>query len=214
MFEALFILTILDAGTRVGRFMLQDLLGHFWKPFGKTSWYPGVIVTSALIVLAWGYFLFQGVRDPLGGINSLWPLFGISNQLLAAIALCVCTTVLIKMEKSRYALITLAPLVWDVFATMTASFQKIWSPIPELGFLAHARHLAEQIATGAIPANQVLQTQQLIFNDRLDALVTFIFAALVAVILIESGRNWWLYASGRKRLELCEAPVELSRLTA
>ena len=214
MFEALFILTILDAGTRVGRFMLQDLLGHFWKPLAKTSWYPGVIVTSALIVAFWGYFLFQGVLDPLGGINSLWPLFGISNQLLAAIALCVCTTVLIKMEKSRYALITLVPLVWDVCATMTASFQKIWSPIPELGFLAHARHLAEQIAEGAIPANQVLQTQRLIFNDRLDALVTFVFAALVAVILVESGRNWWLYASGRKRVELCEAPVELSRLTA
>src|SRR6266566_4787969 len=214
MFEALFILTILDAGTRVGRFMLQDLLGQFWKPLGKTSWYPGILLTSALIVAFWGYFLFQGVLDPLGGINSLWPLFGISNQLLAAIALCVCTTVLIKMEKSRYALITLAPLVWDVCATMTASFQKIWSPIPALGFLAHARYLADQIAAGAIPAGQVLQTQQLIFNDRLDALVTFIFAVLVAVILIESGRNWWLFASGRKRVELCEAPVELSSLTA
>ena len=118
------------------------------------------------------------------------------------------------MEKSRYALITLGPLVWDVFATMTASFQKIWSPIPALGFLAHARYLADQIAAGSIPAAQVVQTQQLIFNDRLDALVTFIFAALVVVILIESGRNWWLYASGRKRVELCEAPVELSRLTA
>jgi len=194
--------------------MLQDLLGHFWKPLSKTSWYPGVLLTSALIVLFWGYFLFQGVLDPLGGINSLWPLFGISNPLLAAIALCVCTTVLIKMEKSRYALITLGPLVWDVFATMTASFQKIWSPIPALGFLAHARYLADQIAAGSIPAAQVVQTQQLIFNDRLDALVTFIFAALVVVILIESGRNWWLYASGRKRVELCESPVELSRLTA
>jgi carbon starvation protein len=214
MFEALFILTILDAGTRVGRFMLQDLLGQFWKPLGKTSWYPGIIATSALIVLAWGYFLFQGVLDPLGGINSLWPLFGISNQLLAAIALCVCTTILIKMEKSRYALITLGPLVWDVAATMTASFQKIWSPLPALGFLAHARYLADQIAVGAIPAEQVLQTQRLIFNDRLDAMVTLIFAALVVVILIESGRNWWLYASGRKRVELCESPVELSRLTA
>jgi len=214
MFEALFILTILDAGTRVGRFMLQDLLGQFWKPLGKTGWYPGILLTSALIVAFWGYFLFQGVLDPLGGINSLWPLFGISNQLLAAIALCVCTTVLIKMEKSRYALITLGPLVWDVCATMTTSFQKIWSPIPALGFLAHARYLADQLAAGAIPASQVLQTQQLIFNDRLDALVTFIFAALVVVILIESGRNWWLYSSGRKRVELCESPVELSRLTA
>jgi carbon starvation protein len=214
MFEALFILTILDAGTRVGRFMLQDLLGQFWKPLGKTSWYPGILLTSALMVLFWAYFLFQGVLDPLGGINSLWPLFGISNQLLAAIALCVCTTVLIKMEKSRYALITLGPLVWDVFATMTASFQKIWDSSPALGFLAHARSLADQIAAGAIPADQVLRTQRLIFNDRLDAVVTFIFAALVVIILIESGRNWWLYASGRKRVVLAEAPVELSRITA
>ena len=214
MFEALFILTILDAGTRVGRFMLQDLLGHFWKPLGRTSWYPGVVLTSAVIVAAWAYFLFQGILDPLGGINSLWPLFGISNQLLAAIALCVCTTILIKMEKSRYVLVTLGPLVWLVSATMTASYQKIWDPDPGLGFLAHARYLADQIAAGSIPAAQVLTTQKLIFNDRLDAAVTFVFAALVFVILVESGRNWWLYATGRKRVALRESPVELSRITA
>jgi carbon starvation protein len=214
MFEALFILTILDAGTRVGRFMLQDLLGHFWKPLAKTSWYPGIILTSGLMVVAWGYFLFQGVLDPLGGINSLWPLFGISNQLLAAIALCVCTTILIKMDKARYALITLAPLAWDVATTMTASYQKIWDLDPALGFLAHARYLVEQIATGAIPAAQIQTTQRLIFNDRLDAMVTLLFAVLVLVILVESGRNWWLYASGRKRVVLSESPVELSRLTA
>jgi len=214
MFEALFILTILDAGTRVGRFMLQDLMGHFWKPLGRTSWYPSVVFSSLLICLAWGYFLFQGVADPLGGINSLWPLFGISNQLLAAIALCVCTTVLIKMEKSRYILVTLGPLVWLVSATMTASYQKIWSPDPNLGFLADARRLAEQVAAGAIPADQIERTQRLIFNDRLDAMVTLVFASLVMVILIESGRNWWLYASGRKRVVLSESPSELSRITA
>jgi carbon starvation protein len=214
MFEALFILTVLDAGTRVGRFMLQDLLGHFWKPLGRTGWYPGVVVTSAAIVGAWGYFLLQGVVDPLGGINSLWPLFGISNQLLATIALCVSTTVLVKMGKGRFVWVTLAPLGWLVSVTMTASWQKIWHPNPRIGFLAHARLLAEQMAAGQVPAARMVETQRLMFNDRLDAAVTAVFASLVVVILAESARHWYLYAVGRKAPVLSEAPIELSRLPA
>src|ERR1700676_3637277 len=214
MFEALFILTTVDAGTRVGRFMLQDLLKHVWAPIGRVSWYPGVVISSAIVVAMWGHFLYQGVLDPLGGINSLWPLFGISNQLLAAVALCVGTTVLIKMGKGRFVLITMLPLVWLVSATMTASVEKIWAPEPGLGFLAHARFLSEQVASGAIAADKIADTQRLIFNDRLGAMVTPVFASLVIVILFESGRNWWLYATGKKRMVLSEARVELSRLTA
>jgi carbon starvation protein len=201
MFEALFILTVLDAGTRVGRFMLQDALGHVWKPMGRTGWYPSALATSAIVVAAWGYFLWQGVRDPLGGINSLWPLFGISNQLLAAVALCVATTIIIKKHRARYALVTLAPLVWLVGVTFTASWHKIFDPDPRIGFLAQAQQIA---AAGG--------NARLVFNNRLDAVVSAILVVMVSLLLIESMRQWMAALSGRKPSSTTETPFVVSRL--
>jgi carbon starvation protein len=214
MFEALFILTVLDAGSRVGRFMLQDLLGHFWGPMGRTSWYPSVISTSVLIVGGWGYFLYQGVMDPLGGINSLWPLFGIANQLLACVALCVATTILIKMRKVRFAWITLVPMLWLVIATQTASYQKMFDPNPRVGFLAEAERLGGALESGQIPAAAHAATGRLIFNNRLDAGVTAMFAVLVLVIVLDSAREWVAILRGRKIPVLREAEYVPSALAA
>ncbi len=214
MFEALFILTILDAGTRVGRFMLQDLLGHVWEPLGRASWMPGVIGFSAAIVVAWGYFLYQGVRDPLGGINSLWPLFGIANQLLAAIALCVATTILIKMHGARFLWITSVPLGWLLVVTFSAAWQKIFSPIPAIGFLAQAGKLENALRTGALTAAKAAETRTLIFNARLDAAVCGIFLVLVATILLDSVRVWVGILRGSREATVREAPFVLSQLRA
>jgi len=207
MFEALFILTVLDAGTRVGRFMVQDALGHVWKPLGRTSWYPSILATSALIVAAWGWFLWQGVKDPLGGINSLWPLFGICNQLLATVALCVATTIIVKMGKARYSLVTLGPLIWLVSVTFTASWQKMFDLNPRIGFLAHAR----QLASSAAPSHEISRQ---IFNDRLDAAVTGILVCLVALILLESIFLWTHVLSGRVQARVKESPFVSTRFAA
>src|SRR6201996_923981 len=185
MFEAVFILTTLDAGTRVGRFMLQDLLGHVWKPMGQTSWYPSVMIASALVVAGWGYFLYIGVIDPNGGINILWPLFGIANQMLAAIALCVATGIIVKSGKARYALVTLAPLAWLAAVTSTAAFQKLTSPDPKLGFFAAANALATKLASGVLPPDKAAVAPQLIFNQRLDGWLTLFFLTIVWFVILD-----------------------------
>jgi len=210
MFEALFILTTLDAGTRVGRFMLQDLGKHVWEPFGRVSWYPAVVLSSAIFVAMWGHFLYQGVIDPLGGINSLWPLFGIANQLLAAVALCVGTTVIIKMGKQKYAWITLLPLAWLGIVTMTAAYTKIFSPDPRLGFLAHAERFSQILAQGQLPpgVRSAADASRIIWNDRVDAAVAAFFALSVIVILADSAREWLSVLGGKKPAVSTEVPFQ------
>jgi len=211
MFEALFILTVLDAGTRVGRFMVQELGGRLWSPFGRRGWMPGILLSSAAIVGMWGYFLYQGVVDPLGGINSLWPLFGIGNQLLAAVALVVATTILLKMGKLRWIWVTLVPMAWLVTVTMTASYQKIFDASPRMGFLSGANALLAQMAAGKIPAEKMAETHRLIFNLRLDAAVTAVLAGMVLVLVVEAILQWSAILSRRREAVLYETPYVATR---
>lgn len=211
MFEALFILTTLDAGTRVGRFMLQDLLSNIYKPLGRTSWYPSVLLTSGIFVSAWGYFLYIGTLDPLGGINSLWPLFGIANQMLAAIALCVATTILIKSGKLRYAWITAIPLTWLIIITSSAAWAKLFSSELRIGFLSHAQDLATKLAAGTLPPDIADTAQQLIFNDYLAATLTGFFLITTWILVLATLRVSYRIITGKPHPPLSEAPHEFSR---
>jgi carbon starvation protein len=206
MFEALFILTVLDAGTRVGRFMVQELAGRLFPRIAPAGTWTSTLVTSGIIVGAWGYFLYQGVLDPLGGINSLWPLFGISNQILASVALVVATTILIKMGRRRYVWVTLVPTLWLVTVTLTGSWQKMFHDDPRVGFLAQARALERQVADGRVPEAKLADTRHLVFNNRLDAAVTGFFALLILALLLEAGLEWYRILTGRRAPLLTETP--------
>ena len=212
MFEAVFIMAVLDAGTRVGRFMLQDLLGHAWRPLGHTSWYPSVLLASALMVGSWGYFLYIGVIDPNGGINILWPLFGISNQMLAGIALSVATGILVKAGRKRYALVTGLPLAWIALITTTAAWQKVMSPDPRLGLFAAADELAGKLAAGLLPPERAAVAPQLIFNQRLDGWVTCIFTALLWFVILDMLRVCLRRLRGQPLRAGSEAPYRASQL--
>ncbi|PPC95817.1 carbon starvation CstA family protein [Methylotenera mobilis] len=212
MFEAIFILTTLDAGTRVGRFMLQDLLGNFNKKLGETSYTPSVILTSSIVVAGWGYFLYIGVIDPNGGVNILWPLFGIANQMLAAIALCVATGILVKSGKLKYAWVTGLPLVWLVTITTSAAYEKIFSTDVRVGFFASANDMSSKLAAGLLPADKASVAPQLIFNQHLDAYLTLFFIVVLWVVILDMLRLCLRYLSGKPVLQLSEVPHEPSRL--
>jgi len=185
MFEAVFILTTLDAGTRVGRFMLQDILSNFHPKLGQTSWLPSTIITSGIVVSCWGYFLYIGVIDPNGGVNILWPLFGIANQMLAAIALSVGTAIFIKSGKIRFAWITAIPLAWLLIVTSSASYQKVFSEDVRIGFLSAARVMTEKISLGNLPIKDLNVTEKLIFNLKLDAGITIFLVIILWVVIFD-----------------------------
>ncbi|MBT2527597.1 carbon starvation protein A [Streptomyces sp. ISL-99] len=216
MFEALFILTTVDAGTRVGRFMLQDMLGNVYKPFRQVSWKPGVWFASAVVVGGWGYFLWVGVHDPLGGINQLFPLFGIANQLLAAVALAVCTTLLVKSGRLKWAWVTAVPLAWDVAVTLTASWQKIFSDDVKVGFFAQRDKYQAGIDAGQVlpPAKNMDQMHTVVTNSTVDGVLCALFATLIVVVLADAGRVCLKAIREPESVKLHEAPYVESKLVA
>jgi carbon starvation protein len=212
MFEALFILTTVDVATRIGRFLIQELGGRLWKRAGDTKFYPANVGASLLFAGAWGYFLYGGVKDPLGGVNSLWPLFGIANQLLACVALCLAATIMIKAGRARLVWVVLVPLVFLGTVTFSAGIEKIAHGNPRIGFLAMAGKLGADIAAGRVPPDKIAATQSLIFNARLDAVVALLFLALVVAIVAVSVREWVLVLTQRKPAVLRETqPVWLPK---
>ncbi len=214
MFEALFILTTIDAGTRVGRFLLQDFLGSLWRPLGNTRSWSANLFSSVLLVAGWGWFLYEGVIDPLGGINSLWPLFGLANQLLSVVALCLATTILIKMHRAKYLFVTVLPLAFMCVVTFSAGYLKVFSPDPRLGFLSGARSLLHEAAGSADPARAAdLVRQAGVW--RFDAFVAIFFLVLVLLIAIGSARQWWQLLRGTRRVVLHESefvPISAAQL--
>jgi carbon starvation protein len=216
MFEALFILTTVDAGTRVGRFMLQDMLGNVYRPFRNVSWKPGLVVTSALVCALWGYFLWVGVHEPLGGINQLFPIFGISNQLLAAIALAVCTTLLVKSGRLKWAWVTGIPLVWDATVTLTASWQKVFSGDPKVGFFTQRRIFREAIDDGKVlpPAKTMDDMHTVVTNSTVDGVLSAVLALLVVIVIADALRVCVRHLRRPALSTLSEAPYVESRLVA
>ena len=212
MFEAVFILTTLDAGTRVARFMLQDLLGHIYKPLGETSSWTSNLFASFLVVGAWGYFLVLGVLDPNGGVYVLWPLFGISNQMLAGIALTVATGILIKSGKLRYAWVTGLPLTWLAICTSAAAYEKIFSANPKIGFFAGANDLAMKLANGVLPPETAAIAPKLIFNQQLDGWIAAFFMILLWIIIVDMLRVSFRHLKGMPVPPLSEAPHEKTQL--
>ena len=216
MFEALFILTTVDAGTRVCRFMLQDTLGNVWKPFGRTSWRPAVYSASAVVVSAWAYFLWAGVKNPLGGINQLFPLFGIANQLLAAVALTVGTTILIKSGRLKWAWVTAVPLAWDATVTLTASAYKVFSDNPKIGFFAQRNATQDAIDAGKVvsPAKTMDDMHTIVTNTTVDGILAAFFALMVIIVIADASRVWIKAIRSREPLPTTETPPVPSRLWA